>query len=154
ARSAGEMSTEIVATGALVVGMALLEVVLLAGPAFAVGARRQRRDLALVAAVGGRRADLRNVVLANALVLGITSGIVAVLVGRAASAIGIPLLAGHVGSVPGHFDPRPLELAGLVLVSLVTAVLAALFPACNAMRTDVVAALAGRRDAARLRRRV
>ena len=39
----------------LVVGLATLEVVLLAGAAFAVGARRQRRSLALVALRGGTR---------------------------------------------------------------------------------------------------
>ncbi len=37
----------------LVAGLAVLEIVLLAGPAFAVGARRRRRDLALVSAAGG-----------------------------------------------------------------------------------------------------
>ena len=50
--------------------MALLEVVLLAGPAFAVGARRQSRTLALIAANGGGPAQARRVVLASALVLG------------------------------------------------------------------------------------
>ncbi len=38
---------------ALVGVMALIEVVLLAGPAFAVGARRQSRSLALISANGG-----------------------------------------------------------------------------------------------------
>ena len=42
-----------IAIVALIVAMALLEVVLLAGPAFAVGARRQARTLALMAASGG-----------------------------------------------------------------------------------------------------
>ncbi|MBM0230019.1 hypothetical protein JNW87_35900, partial [Micromonospora sp. ATA51] len=39
----------------LVGGLGLLEVVLLVGPAFAVGVRRRRRDLALVAVAGGDR---------------------------------------------------------------------------------------------------
>ena len=37
----------------LIVVMALIEVVLLAGPAFAVGARKQQRSLALMSATGG-----------------------------------------------------------------------------------------------------
>ena len=54
----------------LVVVMALIEVVLLAGPAFAVGARRQARNLALMAATGGTPRQARRVVLAGAVVLG------------------------------------------------------------------------------------
>ena len=49
----------------LVVVMALLEVVLLAGPAFAVGARRQSRTLALMAASGGTPKQARRVILAG-----------------------------------------------------------------------------------------
>ncbi|WP_238433559.1 hypothetical protein [Micromonospora tarensis] len=40
-------------TGVLIAGLGLLEVVLLVGPAFAVGVRRRRRDLALVAVPAG-----------------------------------------------------------------------------------------------------
>ena len=43
--------------------MALLEVVLLAGPAFAVGARKQQRSLALMSAAGGTPIQSRRVVI-------------------------------------------------------------------------------------------
>ena len=151
-RSNSRVSGEVVATGSLIVGMALLEVVLLAGPAFAVTARRQRRDLALVATTGGRRSDLRNIVLANGVVLGVAAGVIAVVVGVAAAAIGIPLI--EVDQIPGPFDLHVLDLLALVAVSLVTALLAAVFPARSAARTDVVAALAGRRGQQRIKRRV
>ena len=63
----------------VVAGLALLEVVLLAGAAFAVGARRQAHSLALVAASGGDRRDLlRRVVLGGGVVLGLVAGIVGV----------------------------------------------------------------------------
>jgi hypothetical protein len=45
----------------LVVTLAVLEVVLLAGAAFAVGARRQERSLGLVTAAGGEGRDVRRV---------------------------------------------------------------------------------------------
>lgn len=38
---------------ALIIASVVIEVVLLAGPAFAVGVRRQRRELAMLAATGG-----------------------------------------------------------------------------------------------------
>ena len=137
----------------LVVGMALFEVVLLAGPAFAVSARRQRRQLALMASTGGRPADLRNVVLVGGLVLGLTAGAIGVALAIAAAAAGIPTLGTLVDQVPGHLDIRPAELAALVLVAVITALAAALFPARSAARTDVVAVLAGRRGTVRTRKR-
>jgi len=57
------IDTRTLAGGVLVAGLALLEVVLLAGPAFAVGARRRQRQLALVAANGGTPAHVRRIVL-------------------------------------------------------------------------------------------
>src|SRR5690606_16467389 len=78
-----------VALGVLVGGLALLEVVLLAGPAFAVSARRRQRQLALVAANGGTPAHVRRIVLADGVVLGalgasfgIVLGVVAAFVAR------------------------------------------------------------------------
>jgi putative ABC transport system permease protein len=68
---------------ALIAVMAVLEVVLLAGPAFAVGARRQGRGLALMAAAGAEPRHVRRVVLAQGL-----------LVGGAAAAVGVPLGVG------------------------------------------------------------
>jgi putative ABC transport system permease protein len=152
--SNGLLSTQTLSIATLVVGMALLEVVLLAGPAFAVGARRQRRQLALIASTGGRSADLRNVVLANAIVLGAAAGLVSIVLAIVGAAIGIPTLGSLADQVPGHFDVRPGELALLVLVAVLTALAAAAFPARAAARTDVVAALAGRRGALRTRKRV
>ncbi len=48
---------------ALAIGFGVLEIVLLAGTAFAVGARRQTRELGLVAAAGGTARDVRRIVL-------------------------------------------------------------------------------------------
>jgi putative ABC transport system permease protein len=148
------LPAQVIATVTLVGGMALLEVVLLAGPAFAVGARRQRRELALITAVGGQTRDLRNVVLANGVVLGVIAGVSAAFGAVLAALIGMPTLGTLVDQIPGHTDIRPLELAGIAMLSLVTALLAAIFPALQAGRTDVIAALAGRRGAVRTRRHV
>lgn len=148
------VSTSAVATITLVAGMALLEVVLLAGPAFAVSARRQRRDLALMAATGGRPGHLRNVVLANGVVLGLAAGVIGAVLGTGITGAAMGLFGGLIGQIPGPFDIRPLELGGVALVSLLTAVLAALVPARAAAKTDVVAALAGRRGQAAIKRRV
>ncbi len=148
------VSTQAVATGALVAGMALLEIVLLAGPSFAVSARRQRRTLGLLAATGGRPRDLRNVVLAQGVVLGGIAGVVSAIGGIGVGALGLATLGQRGDRVAGHVDIRALELLALVLLALVTALAAAVFPARAAARTDVVAVLAGRRGQLRTRKRV
>ncbi len=138
------------ATGlAVAAGMALLEIVLLAGPAFAVGARRQRRELAILAAVGGDRIDMRRTVLAQGVVLGVTGGVLGVGLGIAAGAGVRGFLAAHMGEIFGGLHLHLLDLAGIVLVGVATGLLAAMFPARSASRQDVVAALSGRRGTVR-----
>ena len=63
---AGGTDDASVAVIALIVVMALIEVVLLAGPAFAVSARKQQRSLALMAATGGTPKQSRRVIVAGA----------------------------------------------------------------------------------------
>ena len=144
-----DQDTETLAVIVLVAGMALLEVVLLAGPAFAVGAKRSGRQLALIAATGGDRRDVRRTVLGGGLVLGVAAGVVGAVGGVALAAAAVPLLGELASEIPGPFEVRPLEVAGIALVGVSTALLAAWLPARAASRQDVVAALTGRRGTAR-----
>ncbi|MGW1172413.1 FtsX-like permease family protein [Kitasatospora sp. NPDC002543] len=129
---------------ATVVGMALLEIVLLAGPAFAVGARRSRRQLGLLAAAGGERANVRAVVLGGGIVLGLTGAVVGLGLGVGLVALLRTTAEENAGRRFGHFAVQPLDLLGILLVGLVTGLLAAVVPAVQASRQDVVAALTGR----------
>ncbi|MFC9325096.1 FtsX-like permease family protein [Kitasatospora sp. NPDC057015] len=129
---------------ATVVGMALLEIVLLAGPAFAVGARRSRRRLGLIAAGGGSRAHIRGVVLSGAVVLGTTGALAGVLLGGLAVAVGRPWLEARSGARFGHFALEPGDLLAVAALGIVTGLLAAIVPAVQAARQPVVAALTGR----------
>jgi putative ABC transport system permease protein len=139
----------------VVVGLAALEIVLLAGTAFAVGARRQRRALALVAAAGGDRKDVRRIVLAGAVVLGGAAAVLGIAGGVALVTALRPLNEARLaGSLMGPLDVRPLELLAIVGVGVGTALLAALLPARTASRQEVVAALTGRRSETTTRKRV
>ncbi|MCW2793023.1 MAG: transporter permease [Nocardioides sp.] len=133
----------------LVVGMTLLEIVLLAGPAFAVGAKRRTRDLALLSASGAEKRDIRRTVLGGGLVLGALGGVTGVLGGLVLARLAEPTLTGRTNALPGPTDLRPIELLGVVAVGIVTALLAAVLPARQAARQDVVAALTGRRGTLR-----
>ncbi|GAA1228801.1 hypothetical protein GCM10009665_19050 [Kitasatospora nipponensis] len=127
-----------------VAGMALLEIVLLAGPAFAVGARRSRRQLALVAACGGDRPQIRRVVLASGLVLGAIGALLGTAGGALVVALGRSWLEARSGARFGHFALEPADLLGIVAVGVLTALLAAIVPAVQAARQPVVSALTGR----------
>ncbi|PBC77930.1 putative ABC transport system permease protein [Streptomyces sp. TLI_235] len=127
-----------------VVGMALLEIVLLAGPAFAVGARRSRRQLGLLAAGGGDRSHIRAVVLGGGLVLGVAGAVVGVVFATVLVAVLRPWAEEAAGQRFGHLDLQPLDLLCIALIGLVTGLLAAVVPAFQAARTDVVEALTGR----------
>lgn len=130
--------------GALVMLVGMLEVVLLVGAAFAIAARRQVRDLGLLAANGGAGPDLRRVLLAQGLVLGAVSSVVGVALGVAVFLEGVPLWERLLGRTLYRTE---IDLPTLVLVALlgiVTAVVAALLPAWSMSRLSPVAALSGR----------
>ncbi|MET7749501.1 FtsX-like permease family protein [Micromonospora sp. NPDC005367] len=140
----GDMSD--LGTGGLISGLGLLEVVLLVGPAFAVGVRRRRRDLALVAVAGGDAAQLRRVVLADGVVLGVLGAAAGLLLGVAAAFAARPLVEQYIfGARFGGYRCWPVALVTIGGVAVLAGVLAALAPAWTAARQDVVAGLAGRR---------
>lgn len=134
---------------ALVVASLVLEVVLLAGPAFAVGVRRQRRDLALVGATGGSAGDLRRIVLANGVVLGGGAAVLGAAAGIVLAAAAIPVIEARSDLVFGPFDVPVRDVLLVAGVGLFAGLAAAWFPARQASRTDVVDALAGRRGQVR-----
>lgn len=144
----------VIAAVVTAVGLALLEVALLAGPAFAVGARRNRRQLALVAASGGDRRHVRNIVLAGGLVTGLGASVVGAGLGTALGVGLLPVIEHYEQGDFAHIAIRPLDLLAVVAVGTLTAVAAAAVPAWQAANQDVVAALAGRRGQASARRRV
>ncbi|MFU8850579.1 FtsX-like permease family protein [Micromonospora sp. SL1-18] len=138
----------------LVGGLGLLEVVLLVGPSFAVGVRRRRRDLALVAVAGGDATHLRRIVLADGVVLGAGGAALGLLLGVGAAFAGRPLVEQYLVSARlGGYRFFPAALAAIAAVAVLAGVLAALAPAWTAARQDVVAGLAGRRNPPRHRRR-
>ncbi|MGI5522819.1 FtsX-like permease family protein [Micromonospora sp. CA-259024] len=144
--SIGPNDADDLSTGVLIAGLGLLEVVLLVGPAFAVGVRRRRRDLALVAVAGGDAAQLRRVVLADGVVLGVLGAAAGLLVGVGAAFAGRPLVEQYVfGARFGGYRCWPTALLLLGGVAVLAGVLAALAPAWTAARQDVSAGLAGRR---------
>ncbi|MEU8007797.1 ABC transporter permease [Catellatospora sp. NPDC049111] len=143
-----------IALGAIVVVLIMLEIVLLAGPAFAVGARRRSRDLALVAAAGGTPAHLRRIVLADGVVLGLAAAVAAVAIGIGTAVLTLPLFEQYlVRARAGGLRFFPAAQAGVVLLAVGAGLAAAMVPAFTAARQSVVTVLAGRRGVTRSRKR-
>ncbi|HEY9357299.1 MAG TPA: FtsX-like permease family protein [Arthrobacter sp.] len=142
-------------TGAFLGALALLEVGLLAGAAFAVGAKGQVRELALLAASGAETATIRSVVMAAALWLGGIAVAAGAATGLAAAAA-VVFVARINGSVrfPG-FHPDTLLTVVAMAMGFAACLLAALAPAWQVAHQAVLGALksgraplaAGRRPA-------
>ncbi|MEU6974716.1 MULTISPECIES: ABC transporter permease [unclassified Streptomyces] len=133
------------AAAGTVVGLAMLEICLLAGPAFAVGARRSRRQLGLVGANGGARSHIRAIVLSGGLVIGVAAAVVGTVLALILTFALRPLLEDAMGQRFGGFTIRPLELLGIAGLAVLTGLLAAIVPAVTASRQTVLASLTGRR---------
>lgn len=142
-------NAELTAAALTVAAMAMLEVVLLAGPAFAVGARRSRRQLGLVGSCGGTRGQVRAVVLAGGAVLGGIGAVVGVGAGFGLTVLFRPMIEDFTGSRFGELTVRPWEILAIAVLGLVTGILAALAPAIVAGRQSVLESLTGHRGTRR-----
>ncbi|MEU0934864.1 FtsX-like permease family protein [Embleya sp. NPDC005971] len=135
--------------GGIGLGLGLLEMILLAGPAFAVGARRKRRELGLIGVAGGGRRHIGAVVLGGGLVLGVVGAVLGTAVGLGVAAAIRTRIAERSGALSGRYDVRAPELLGIGAVGVTVGVLAALVPAYLASREDIAASLTGRRGVRR-----
>ena len=130
--------------------------------ALGVGARRQLRELGLLAATGGSGRHLRGLVLLQGFGLGLVGGLAGIPVGLAVTWASFPLARTWLSPVQDEtgallvpeFSVVGRDMAWTVAFTVVLALLTALRPAITAGRVPVVAALAGRRPARRVRARL
>jgi putative ABC transport system permease protein len=129
---------------ALAISFGVLEIVLLAGTAFAVGARRQTRELGLVMAAGGTARDVRRIVLLQGLfagVVGVTAGLVLATVVLVA---GKPLWERMNSTLFLAWQIPWVSVIVIALLGVLAGLAAAVVPAVSAGRQAPLAALAGR----------
>ena len=135
---------------ALVVG--LVEVALLVGPAFAIGAARQRRSLALAALSGANPRQLRRVALGQALLLGSTATLAGTLAGAGAAIALWPVLTSDPAEVAGPLEVPAGYLVLLLALGTATALGSAWVTARGLGRLALVTALNGTARSAPSRR--
>lgn len=149
ARGPGGWDPQLQLTLAGIAALALLEMVFLIGPAFAVGARRSERNMALIAANGGAPRTLYTAMLAIGLVTGALAATAGLALGLLAAAIFRVYLFGWQTLLTHNtltWPMSPLPVALIWLVGTLLATVAAWLPARRAARVEVVAALTGRRS--------
>ncbi|MCE5288448.1 MAG: FtsX-like permease family protein [Nocardiaceae bacterium] len=134
------------AVAGTVAAMILIETVLLAGPAMAVGARRQVRTLALVSAAGGTPSQVRAVVLAAGLVVGVVGSLAGVAFGLGLEALFQPVAQKFMSNPFGPWDVPWTWIAIIAALGTASAVAAAMIPARALARQDAAAVIAGRRE--------
>lgn len=136
--------------GALV----LAEVGLLAGAAFAVGAKGQRRMLALIAAAGGEKSTVRFIVTASGVVLGAIGVLVGAVAGMTAAFLWVLWhLSNYSPAFPGfHLVWWPIAL--FAVLGFLASVIAALVPASAIARQNVFSGVKSAHSASKPARRV
>ncbi|GAA4578455.1 hypothetical protein GCM10023194_01370 [Planotetraspora phitsanulokensis] len=122
-----------------------LEVVLLAGPAFAVGQRRRAREFALLSVQGASPRQIKGVARADGLIFGVTASLLGAAAGIGTAAQAAPWFSGWYGKWPGGFTIPWTAVMIIIAMGTTAGLLASLAPARGASHTDPVAVLTGRR---------
>lgn len=151
AAQSGSPSEEVVTFGTLGLmgALALLEVGLLAGAAFAVGAKHQVRELALLAASGAEAPTIRAVVTAGGLWLGGAAVVAGAATGFGAAAAVVWWVRSTGSARLAGVHPDPVLTGTAMAMGLLACLLAAMAPASRVARQALVGALkSGRAPAA------
>lgn len=130
-------------TDELVVGLAVafLQIVMLAGSAFAVSLRRRQRELALLSAAGAEPGDLTRAVLASGILLGGIGALLGFVLPWSVLVAGRPVIEWASGWPLASVPPMELAIVLVPIVGLAAAVAASVVPARMAARIPLAQAL-------------
>lgn len=140
--SAGERTAAI-----LFAGLAVVEVALIAGAAFAVSVRRRQRELGLLASAGASPRQVRASVMLLGAVTGLAGALLGVALGLGAVFASSPWLDQLAGRRVGGLAIDAAWLAVSAAIGLGAALLGAWLPARGVARLPITVALSGRRPA-------
>lgn len=137
------VSAAVAALSAAVVAMILVTLVAAAG--FVVIAQRRQRQLGMLAAIGATRRHLRLVLLTNGGAVGAVAAVIGTAIALLVWITAAPYLESAVGARIDRFDLLPWWLIAIaMLLAVVSATLAAWWPARTVARQPVTMALSGR----------
>ena len=132
----------------VVLAVILVGAVSLAQNAFSISLAERTRMLGMLASVGATRAQKRQSVLFEALLLGLAGIPLGLAAGCAGMAVTLPLVSGSVQElfrfrVPLYLSVRPLALLAAAALAALALLLSALRPAARASRVSPIDAIRG-----------
>ncbi len=137
--------------GLILIPVILLPIFVLAGSAFAFGARRQQRSLAVLSSLGAKRSLLRFITIANGIWLGLLGGALGLVLGLPlAEALLEYTSGGSKLRYPG-FHVNPFIEGGILLGGAFIGAIVSVIPAISAAKVDVLATLRGTRQLAKVK---
>ncbi|MDE6302544.1 MAG: FtsX-like permease family protein, partial [Clostridia bacterium] len=98
------------------------------------------REIGILRSLGARRTDIRNVFIAETSLIGLSGGIIGIVITYILCPI-ISLVIGAISGVGSLLHFHPLHALALVAISLVLTVISGIVPAIGASRKNVVDAL-------------
>lgn len=134
-------------TAVIVGGLAVVEVALIVGAAFAVSVRRRQRELGLLAAVGGTSRHVRRTVLLTGGVAGVVGAVIGTVLGLSIAFTAFPWFETLTNREVTSLRLDPLWLVAVAAVGVGSTLIGAWWPARAVARLPVTVALSGRRPA-------
>ncbi len=133
-----------VVIGTLLAGLLLAEVALVAGAAYATGARRRLRELGLMSANGATTAHLRWSVVGEGVVAGALGAATGTVAAVAVFTLGRDVVQRFIERLIVGMPLSPVEFAGPAVAGALAATIAAWWPARSIATIPALTALAGR----------
>lgn len=143
-----------VALATLIGGVSLVIAAIVASAALALAARRQLRQLGMLAGSGASPDQLRGIMTAAGTVVGLVGSVLGISVASLALVAIRPFVDGWAGHVTGGVDIAARDAAVALALGVGAATAAAWVPAFSSSRIPVLSAIAGRRPLGRIPRRV
>ncbi len=142
AAASNPLNPETIVLGLATIGMLLIALVAIGG--FTVLAQRRLRSLGMLGAAGATDRNVRLVVRANGLAVGIVGTLLGAVIGLAAWLAYRPRVEASAHHVIGPFQLPWGVIAGAMVLAVVATYFAAARPARAVTRVPIVAALSGR----------
>lgn len=140
----------------LIMSLGLLAAIVtatIAGAAFAIGARQQRRMLALLGTTGAARRDLMGVLVRQGMLLGVTGALLGALVGLGVGNGAVAIIRSQSTDYPIPYGINWVCTVGGVVIAILAALVACWIPARGVARQDVLMGVKHSEEAARPPRR-
>ena len=142
AAASNPFNPETIVLGLATIGMLLIALVAIGG--FTVLAQRRLRSLGMLGAVGATDRNVRLVVRANGLVVGVAGTVLGAVLGLAAWLAYRPRVESSAHHVIGPFQLPWAVIAAAMVLAVLATYIAAARPARAVTRVPIVAALSGR----------